>query len=94
MHGFIVLLAGTLDFLLDAFQVLVVAQWILSLVDADPGNPLVRAVDALCGPPLGWLRRRLPFLAMGGWDFSPVAAFLVCGFLKDWAVGRVLLGAA
>ena len=87
-------LAAVLSFLLKAFQVLVVVQWVFWLVGADPDNPIVRAVAALCDPALGWLRRRLPFLALGRWDLSPMAAILICVFLDYVLVGRLRLLAA
>ena len=75
-------LGDVLTFLLKAFQILVVVQWVFRLVGADPGNPIVRAVAALTEPLLGWLRRRLPFLKLGQWDLSPMAAILICIFLN------------
>lgn len=76
------LLGDALSFLLNAFQILVVARWVLTLVGADPYNPIVHVVAALTEPFLGWLRRRLPFLSLGNWDLSPMAAILICVFLQ------------
>jgi YggT family protein len=87
-------LGDAVSFLLTVFQFLVVARWILSLVGADPYNPIVHAVAALTEPFLGWLRRRLPFLALGAWDLSPMAAILICIFLQRSAVGGLWLLAA
>jgi YggT family protein len=81
MQTLCVWLGGALGFLLKAFQILVVVQWVFWLVGADPYNPIVRAVSALTEPMLGWLRRRLPFLAVGTWDLSPMAAIFICYFL-------------
>jgi uncharacterized protein YggT (Ycf19 family) len=85
-------LGDVLGFLLKAFQILVVVQWVFWLVEADPGNPIVRAVAALVTPPLAWLRLRLPFLKLGQWDLSPMAAILICVFLNRFLV-QGLLGA-
>jgi YggT family protein len=82
-------LGDALSFLLYAFQFLVMARWILWLVGADPYNPIVHVVAALTEPALDWLRRRLPFLAMGSWDLSPMAAVLICVFLQHVVVGWV-----
>lgn len=89
MHTFWSAFAGALSFLLAAFQILVIAQWVLWLVGADPDNPIVRAVTALTKPALDWLRRRLPFLVLGGWDLSPLAAILICVFLDHTLVARI-----
>jgi YggT family protein len=91
MHTLFLGLGDVIAFLLKAFQILVVVQCVFSLVGADPGNPIVRTVAALTEPLLGWLRRRLPFLKLGQWDLSPMAAFLICVFLNRVLV-QVLLG--
>jgi uncharacterized protein YggT (Ycf19 family) len=85
-------LGDVIAFLLKAFQILVVVQWVFRLVGADPVNPIVRAVSALTEPALAWLRRRLPFLTPGQWDLSPMAAILICIFLNRVLV-QGLLGA-
>ena len=85
-------LGDAIAFLLKAFEILVVVQCVFRLVGADPGNPIVRAVAALTEPTLAWLRRRLPFLNVGQWDLSPMAAFLICVFLNRILV-QGLLGA-
>jgi uncharacterized protein YggT (Ycf19 family) len=82
-------LGDVLQVLLTLFQILVGARWVLWLVGADPYNPLVRAVAALTEPVLGWLRLRLPFLAVGSWDLSPMAAILICVFLNAWVVNQL-----
>jgi len=80
-------LGDVFSFLIKAFQVLVLVQWAFGLVSADPSNPLVHLVALLVEPPLAWLRRRLPFLAVGRWDLSPLAALLICAFLDQVALG-------
>jgi YggT family protein len=89
MQTFCLGLGHLASFLFNAFQILVVVQWVFWLVGADPHNPIVRAVSALTEPALGWLRRRLPFLSVGQWDLSPMAAILICMFL-DRAVAEGL----
>jgi uncharacterized protein YggT (Ycf19 family) len=85
MHTLLMALGDAVSTLLYIYEILLLVQWVLGLVGADPYNPLVRAVAALTEPLLGWLRLRLPFLVWRGWDFSYVAAWLVCQFL-NWAV--------
>ena len=82
MHSVLLGLADGLAFLIDGFQIVLLVHWVLWIVQADPGNPVVRFVRALVEPVLGWLRRSLPFLVNGGWDFSPLAAVLIALFLK------------
>lgn len=81
MNGILLGIADVVEWLLWAYRVLILAATILSWVQADPFNPIVRAVRALTAPVFDWLRRRLPFLVQGGLDLSPLAAFLITLFL-------------
>lgn len=94
MHTVCLGLGDLVSFLLNAFQILVVVQWVFWLVGADPTNPIVRSVSALVEPALGWLRLRLPFLVLGRWDLSPMAAILICMFLNKVLVQGLWLLAA
>ena len=87
-------LGDAIQVLVDIFQILVLVRWVFWLVGADAANPIVHAVAALTEPFLGWLRRRLPFLAVGSWDLSPLAAILICTFLNTYLVQQVWLLAA
>jgi YggT family protein len=81
MNGILLGIADVLEWLLWAFRALIFVAAILSWVQADPFNPIVRAVRAMTLPVFDWLRQRLPFLVQGGIDFSPLAAFLITLFL-------------
>lgn len=94
MHEIILGLADVLGIVLYGFQILVLVQWLLWLVGADPYNPLVRAVRAMVDPVLAWLRRSLPFLVQGAWDLTPLAAILICVFLNRALVGNLVRLAA
>jgi uncharacterized protein YggT (Ycf19 family) len=89
MHTLCMMLGDALNFLIYAFQILVFVRWVLWLVGADPYNAIVHVVATLTEPALGWLRRRLPFLALGSWDLSPMAAILICMFLQHFVVGWI-----
>ncbi|HXB98690.1 MAG TPA: YggT family protein [bacterium] len=93
MQGILFGLADVLGYLIQAAQILVLAYWILSLVGADPGNPIVAFVRAVVEPPAAWLRRRLPFLVVGAWDLSLFAIVLILIFLNRALVDNVRLAA-
>ena len=51
---------------------IVIISALLSFVRPDPSNPIVQALYRLTEPVYYWLRRRFPFLVMGGIDLSPL----------------------
>lgn len=76
LGGVLVLAAAELlDFALLLYVVLIFAWALASMLGADARHPLLRLLDAIVGPSLQPLRRRLP--PLGGMDFSPVAAILL-----------------
>jgi YggT family protein len=76
LGGVLVLAAAELlDFALLLYVVLIFAWALASMLGADAMHPLLRLLDAIVGPSLRPLRRRLP--PLGGLDFSPVAAILL-----------------
>jgi YggT family protein len=94
MQGILLGLADVLGYLIQAAQILVFVNWVLWLVSADPSNGLVRFVRALVEPVLGWLRRRLPFLVLQGWDLSAMALILILIFLEKALVWNLRLYAS
>jgi YggT family protein len=81
MQGILLGLADALGYLFDALKILVFINWILWMVQADPMNGIVRFIHAMVDPILAWLRRRLPFLVVQGWDLSAVALYVILLFL-------------
>ena len=73
-------LAAALDMLLTLLMVLVVGRVIISWVNADPSNPIVRMLVGFTEPFLQPLRRRLP--SPGGLDLSPILFFIILAFIS------------
>jgi YggT family protein len=67
---------------------IVIARAILSWVNPDPYNPIVRFIHNVTEPVLYPIRRRIP-LSFGGIDFSPVIVLLVVIFLQRFVVHSV-----
>ena len=55
---------------------IIIISAVLSWVNPDPYNPIVRTLRALTEPVLWRVRRALPFLYVNGIDLSPVAIIL------------------
>jgi YggT family protein len=79
--GNILIGIGTvLDMVLGLVLILVIARAILSWVNPDPYNPIVRFLMASTEPFLRPLRRYIP--AFGGIDFTPIILLVLIYFLR------------
>lgn len=87
--NFIRAIAEILNIGLTLFMWLVIAQAILSWVNPDPYNPIVRFIYQVTEPVLYQIRKRIPS-AVGGLDFSPIIALLGVVFLKIFVVESLL----
>ena len=74
-----------LDYVLWAYLWILVGRFIISLVNADYDNPIVRFVYAATEPVLERVRERMPVFA-GGWDLSPVIVWIAIMFLQRFLV--------
>ena len=81
----IIAVASILDFALTAYMWVIIIRAVLSWVNPDPYNPLVRAIASITDPVLSWLRRRFPLMA-GSIDFSPLIVIFVIYFLRTFLV--------
>lgn len=86
-------LAWVLNTVLTIYFWIVIVSALLSFVRPDPYNPVVRTLRMLTEPVFYAIRRRLPFLVQGGFDFTPIVVLLAVHFLK-FALVRSLFTAA
>jgi YggT family protein len=89
LRHFLEALATVLHWALDIYMWLIIARALLSWVNPDPYNPIVRFLYNVTEPVLGALRRRLP-LFYGGIDFSPLVVLGIILFLKVFLVQTLL----
>ena len=69
--------------LLDVYFWIVVARAVLSWVNPDPHNLLVRALVAVTEPVLRPFRRLVPPSRLGGIDLSPLVVLVLLQFVKN-----------
>ena len=81
--------ATVLYWALDIYFWLIIARALLSWVNPDPYNPIVRFLYNVTEPVLGYLRRRLP-LVFGGLDLSPLVVLAAIIFLQRFLVQTLL----
>lgn len=68
--------------ILSIYFWIVIARALISWVNPDPYNPIVRFLHNATDPVLDRMRRFLP-LQFGAMDFSPIALLLIIGVLQN-----------
>ena len=86
---FLMALANVLNIILLFFMWIVIARAVLSWVNPDPFNPIVRFVHNITEPVLYQIRKRIP-VHFGGIDISPIIVILVIYFLRSFIVNSLL----
>lgn len=84
LSNLVLALARLLALVLEAYFWIIIARAILSWVNPDPYNPIVRFLHRVTEPVLRPIRYRLPTLAMG-LDLSPMVVLLAIK-LAEWVV--------
>ena len=79
--NFIKAIADLLNFVLSAYIWIIIARAVISWVNADPYNPVVRFLHQVTDPLLGRIRRFVP--VMGGFDLSPMVLIFAIIFLQS-----------
>jgi YggT family protein len=93
ISNFLVAIAKILNIGLTLYMWVIIGRAIISWVNPDPYNPIVRFLNSVTEPVLYPIRRRLP-LSLGGIDFSPVIVILVIIFLQSFVVQSLIQMAA
>ncbi|MBA2879932.1 YggT family protein [Desulfosalsimonas propionicica] len=70
---------------MTVYMWIIIAQAVLSWVNPDPYNPIVRIIRQVTDPVLFQIRRRIPTV-FGGIDFSPIIVLLGIIFLQEFLV--------
>ncbi|MDQ5987276.1 MAG: hypothetical protein CSYNP_03013 [Syntrophus sp. SKADARSKE-3] len=89
MSNLIVALAKIIDIVLTLYLWIIIAQALISWVNPDPYNPIVRFLYRVTEPVLGPVRRWLPLRGMGI-DLSPMVVILVIYFLQFFLVKTMI----
>ena len=84
---FLFAFADLLNIVLKAYTFMIIARAVLSWVNPDPYNPVVRFLTQTTEPVLSRIRRVVP--PMGGFDLSPMLLILAIVFLQSF-LGRAL----
>lgn len=85
--NFLMAVTKVLDVLLTAYMWVVVISALISWVNPDPYNPIVRFLHSVTEPVLRPIRRRIGF--MGPIDLSPLIVVLVIIFLQYFLINSL-----
>ncbi len=88
--NFLAALANILDILLTVAYWLILIRALISWVNPDPFNPIVKFLYNSTDPILYPIRKLLPFTYRIGIDISPLIAFLAIIFLKSFIVRTLM----
>ena len=80
--------AGVLDWALTIYMYIVIARALISWVNPDPRNPIVRFLYNATEPLLYRVRRAVPY--MGGMDFSPLIVIIGIVFVQRFLVSSLI----
>jgi YggT family protein len=86
---FLLAVARVLDFVLTLFMWIIIARAVLSWVNPDPFNPIVRFIHNVTEPVLYPIRTKLP-VNFGGIDLSPIIVILGIVFLQTFLVSSLM----
>lgn len=82
--------AMVLNTVLQIYMWIIIGSAILSWVNPDPFNPIVRFLRGATEPVLSEVRKRLP-ISFGGIDFSPIIVILAIIFLQQFVVNTLYM---
>ncbi len=80
-----------LNSLIHLYQIAIIVAVIMSWIQANPYNPIVRFFYRITEPLLDAVRQAFPFLMVGGLDLSPLVVLLLLQFTRN-VLYRLLVG--
>ena len=89
ISNFLVATSQALNMVLWLYMWIIIARALISWVNPDPGNPIVRFLYNATEPLLYRVRHAVPFFA-GGIDFSPLIVLIAIYFLQAFLVRSLL----
>ncbi|MBF0538602.1 MAG: YggT family protein [Nitrospirae bacterium] len=88
LGNFVSAVARILDMLLGAYMWIVIISALISWVNPDPYNPVVRFLHSATEPLYRPIRRKIGLL--GSIDVSPMIVILAIYFLRAFLVGSLM----
>jgi YggT family protein len=89
LRNLIEALATIVNLGLTIYMWVIIARALLSWVNPDPYNPIVRFLYNVTEPVLGWIRQRVP-VVFGGLDLAPLLVLVAIIFLQRFLVATLV----
>lgn len=86
--NFLTAVAVVMNYGLTLYMWIIIAGAVLSWVNPDPYNPIVRFINTVTEPVLYQVRKRLP-VNFGGIDISPIVVIMAIVFLQTFVVNTL-----
>ena len=83
-------IATVLGIVLNAYFWIVIISALLSWVNPDPYNPIVRFLRGVTEPVFYKVRSVIPFAVVGGFDLSPIVVILAIKATEIVVVGNLM----
>lgn len=83
--NFLMAVAKILNIALTIYMWIIIARAVISWVNPDPYNTIVRFLNNVTEPVLYRIRRLIP-LYFGGLDFSPILVILAIIFIQSFLI--------
>jgi YggT family protein len=87
---FLLAVAKVLGMALNLYMWIVIISALLTWVNPDPYNPVVRTLRGLTEPLFYRIRTWLPFVRIGGFDLSPIVVIFAVVFLDTFLVNNLV----
>jgi len=88
LGNLLIALAKICDIVLTLYMYMIIASALISWVNPDPYNPIVRFLHRATDPVLDRIRSKMPYI--GGIDLSPLAVILAIYFLQNFIVRSIM----
>ena len=83
-----IVIASILQGLLWAYFWIVIISAVLTWIEPNPYNPIVRLIYSLTEPVFDFVREHLPVI-FSGIDLSPIVVLIAIQILSQWAIPRL-----
>ena len=88
LGNLLIAIANICNIVLSIYMWMIIGSALISWVNPDPYNPVVRFLHRATDPVLERIRSKMPY--MGGIDLSPMAVILAIYFMKTFVVASVI----
>jgi len=86
----VLFIAQTLSGFLSIYLWIVIIAALLTWIEPNPYNPIVRFLYSVTEPVFDWVREHLPVL-LGGIDLSPIVVIFAIEFLQQYLIPKVAM---